>query len=128
MEKIKKYFEFSGTINGTTYFLRNLLSVFGSFLGGFIIGLGIADGSVGLISLGLIIVTPFLWFNVATIYKRILALAPKDATGFTIGLILIQLIGSFIVDETFGSLVKLVSLVIGLILIFKNSNIENHEG
>jgi hypothetical protein len=46
----------------------------------------------------------------------------------TIGLILIQLIGSFIVDETFGSLVKLVSLVIGLILIFKNSNIENHEG
>ena len=128
MEKIKKYFEFSGTINGTTYFLRNLLSFFGSLLGGVIIGLGISGESLGLISLGLIVVTPFIWFNVVTIYKRISALSPKDATGFTIGLIFLQLIGSFIGDETFGSLIKLVSLVIGLILIFKNSNIENHEG
>jgi len=128
MEKIKKYFDFSGTINGTNYLLRNLLSTFVAFFGGYTLGWGLGTNQMGVMTIGLLILVPTLWFNVATIYKRANALFSKDATGWTIGVLALQLVGQFFKGEPMGQLINLGILIIGLIFIFKNSNIENHEG
>lgn len=122
MENLKKYFEFSGTISGTNYFLRNLLAVFIAFIGGFSLGWGLGSESTFFTILGLIILVPALWFNICTIYKRSKALFPEYATVITISMVLLQLLDSV------STIFTLVGIVIGLTLIFKNSNIEEHNG
>lgn len=122
MENLKKYFEFSGTISGTNYFLRNLLAVFIAFIGGFSLGWGLGSESTFFTILGLIILVPSLWFNICTIYKRSKALFPEYATVITISMVLLQLLDSV------STIFTLVGIVIGLTLIFKNSNIEEHNG
>lgn len=122
MNNLKKYFEFNGTINGTNYFLRNLLAVFVAFIGGFSLGFGIGTEIVFLTILGLIILAPALWFNICTIYKRASALFPEYAALITGSVVLLQLLDSISV------VFSIIALVLGLILIFKNSNIEEHNG
>jgi len=122
MSDIKKYFEFNGTISGTNYFLRNLLAVFFAFIGGFSLGWGIGTGTMFFTILGLIVLVPSLWFNICTIYKRSKALFPEYATIITVGMVLLQLL------ESISPIITLSGIVIGLILIFKNSNIEDHNG
>ena len=57
------------------------------------------------------------------------ALFPSDAKMYTAGLITLQLIQSAMSeDNPFRALLTIVLLVFAGILIFKNSNIENHEG
>jgi uncharacterized membrane protein YhaH (DUF805 family) len=119
---MNKYFQFTGTINGTTYFLRNMLSTLLSYIGGYSVGYGLGVEKLYLFSIGLIILVPTLWFNVCTIFKRSNALFPSKATIITVGMILFQVLGQ--VNEIFS----IFPLVMGLILLFKNSNIENHEG
>ena len=122
MENLKKYFEFSGTISGTNYFLRNLLAVFIAFIGGFSLGWGLGSESTFFTILGLIILVPALWFNICTIYKRSKALFPEYATVITISMVLLQLLDSV------SPIFTLVGIVIGLTLIFKNSDVEEHNG
>ena len=122
MENLKKYFEFSGTISGTNYFLRNLLAVFIAFIGGFSLGWGLGSESTFFTILGLIILVPALWFNICTIYKRSKALFPEYATVITISMVLLQLLDSV------STIFTLVGIVIGLTLIFKNSDVEEHNG
>lgn len=127
MEKIKKYFEFSGTISGLNYFLRNLIATIGSFIGGYSVGYGLASQEMGLAALGFLIIAPTFWFSFATIYKRSLAVFPKDAALITVAMIVGQVIVQF-TQNSFGPILNLGLIIMGLILIFKNSNIENHEG
>jgi len=127
MEKIKKYFEFSGTISGLNYFLRNLISTIGSFIGGYSVGYGLASQEMGLAALGFLIIAPTFWFSFANIYKRSLAVFPKDATLITMAMIVGQVLVQF-TQNSFGPILNLGLIIMGLILIFKNSNIENHEG
>lgn len=127
MEKVKKYFEFSGTINGLNYFLRNLLSTFLAFFGGYMVGYGLGSSQMGLATLGFILLAPTLWFSIATIYKRTLALFPESATALTIGMLVAQVMVQFTQDSV-GPVINLGLIIFGLILIFKNSNIQNHEG
>ena len=127
MEKVKKYFEFSGTINGLNYFLRNLLSSFLAFFGGYMVGYGLGSSQMGLTTLGFILLAPTMWFSIATIYKRTLALFPESATALTIGMLVAQVMVQFTQDSV-GPVINLGLIVFGLILIFKNSNIQNHEG
>jgi uncharacterized membrane protein YhaH (DUF805 family) len=122
MENLKKYFEFSGTISGTNYFLRNLFAVFVAFIGGFSLGWGIGSETMFFTILGLIILAPALWFNICTVYKRASALFPEYAALITGALVLLQLLDSISV------IFSLIALVIGLTLIFKNSGIEEHNG
>lgn len=126
---MKKYFEFKGTINGLNYFLRNLvLSVLG-FGVGFGIGYSFAMGEIGLVIVFASLFAPVMWLQVATIYKRMLALFPKEAPLYTGGLVTLQLIHTAMSAESpFKPFLLLVLFIFGLILIFKNSNIENHEG
>ena len=76
MEKYKKYFEFSGTINGSNYFLRNIIATIVSFFGGYMTGYGIGMSDYGLITLGLVVLVPSFLFSFATIYKRVNVLFP----------------------------------------------------
>jgi hypothetical protein len=119
---MKKYFEFSNTVSGTNYFLRNLLSTFGAFGGGFLIGWGIGMEQTFFTVLGMILLVPALWLNLCTIYKRSNALFPEYATVITVGMILLQVLGE--VNQLF----TLPTIIMGLILLFKNSNIEEHKG
>jgi hypothetical protein len=127
MDKIKKYFQFSGTINGSNYILRNILSAFVAYIGGFTIGWGLGKGDTSLISLGILIVVPAVVFGFATLYKRMLALFDKDATSYTIGIVLVQMLQIFSQDPI-KPIVSLVIFIFSLVLIFKNSNIQKHEG
>ena len=130
MENLKKYFEFSGTISGVNYFLRQLLTSLIAFIGGFTLGYGIGDDSIGLITLGMVILSPAVWMSFATIYKRCEALFPGLAASYTLGIIILQVLNQF-VDKTnsvLSSLASIVLLVIGLYLIFKNSDIVEHNG
>ena len=128
MEKYKKYFDFSETINGTTYFLRNLLAGLFGFIGGFVAGYGIADTNMGLITLGLVILAPTFWFSFATIYKRVNALFPENASVIAGTFISVQVISNFFKDEPISVFFSLALLIFGLVLIFKNSGIPNHKG
>ena len=172
---MKKFFQFSGTISGTTLFLRILftilLSIPGiiiiiSFFTNYIISEGIIDMNnpenfdqaafqesieenpeeffsniYNSISGNWIIALvfsfiPAIWFSLASYYKRVSALFyenRKNVFAIYVGFELIQ-------DETsFGILSALsflktpfsiISLIILLFLIFKNSDIEkdDHEG
>ena len=128
MERIKKYFEYSGTISGLNYFLRILLTSVIAYLGGFTIGYGMGTSNMGLITLGLVILAPTFWFNFTTIYKRCNALFGEQAAVYTISLITLQVLNQFVEKETIGKVGGLVLLIIGCILIFKNSKIESHNG
>jgi len=128
MENWKKYFEFSGTISGVNYFLRQLLTSSIAFIGGFTLGYGIGIDSLGLITLGLLLLSPAVWMSFATVYKRCEALFPGQASAYTGGLVALQILAQFGNETTWGGLVSLVLLGFGLYLIFKNSNIEGHNG
>ena len=122
MNNIKKYFEFSGTINGTNYVLRNLLATFVAFIGGFSIGFGIGGEMQALTLVGIALIVPALWFNACSIYKRSLALFPEYAVWITVSMFLMQIL------DTFNSVFGVIALITGLVLVFKNSDIEEHNG
>ena len=122
MNNIKKYFDFSGTINGTNYVLRNLLATFVAFIGGFSIGFGIGGEMQFLTLIGIAFIVPALWFNACTIYKRSLALFPEYAVWITVSMFLMQIL------DTFNSAFGVIALITGLLLVFKNSDIEEHNG
>jgi uncharacterized membrane protein YhaH (DUF805 family) len=128
MEELRKYFEFSGTISDTQYFLRNLVSSIAAFTVGGVIGVGIVLNSIVVILLGILLLLPVFWFAVANIYKRIKAFYPNQAIAFTNVLFLLQLISPFGKGETWGVLLNILLLVIGLLLIFGNSKAEEHNG
>lgn len=134
MNKYKKIFQFSGTINGTNYFLRQLLAAVVAFIGGFSIGVGIVGmqnttAMSVLLLLGIIVSAAGIWISLATMYKRFEALHPKQSGVYTVSLFSLQTVSTMFSDgDTIGILVKLVLGFIALYLIFANSNIENHEG
>ena len=128
MINLKKYFDFSETISGTTYFFRNLLSGIAGFIGGYLIGQGIVDDQYGLISMGLVVVAPAVAFQMSTVYKRIKALFPDNVLEYTITFIALSVLSQFAKDTDFQPLMGLLMIFIGCILIFKNSKIQTHKG
>tara|TARA_R110000868_G_scaffold73338_1_gene212820 strand:+ start:3029 stop:3418 length:390 start_codon:yes stop_codon:yes gene_type:complete len=129
MEQIKKYFQFSGTISGSTYFLRNALATVLGFFAGYGMGYSFSVGEMGLLTVFLLLFTPILYFQLTTIYKRILSLFPDNPSLYTGVLVSLQIIMTAMhQDNPVRSILTLILLVFGGILIFKNSNIEHHEG
>lgn len=129
MESLKKYFEFSGTINGLNYFLRNLVLFILAFGVGYGMGYSFGMGNTGVFMIFVALFAPLLWLQVSTIYKRMTALFPKDAKMYTAGLITLQFIQNAMnQDNPFRVILTLLLLVVAGVLIFKNSGIENHEG
>ena len=130
MDTLKKYFKFSGTINGTSYFLRQLLSTFIAYIGGLGIGLGVASGMFAITFFAIPLVTLAIWLSLSTMYKRFEALFPKQAGIYTISLFSAQTLLTFLKKDlgSISDLVKISLVLILLYLVFSNSNIENHEG
>jgi hypothetical protein len=122
MKNVRKYFEFSGTISGTNYVLRNLVASLGGFIGGFMTGMGIGASLPVITVLGVLVLIPVFWFNATNIYKRSNALFPKYAVAITICMFLLQIFSE--VNQLFS----IPLLITGLVLVFKNSNIEEHNG
>jgi hypothetical protein len=120
VEKVKKYFEFSGTISGLNYFLRQLLA--------FALGYGVASDNLGILTLGLVLLVPAVWMSMVTIYKRCEALFPGQAAMYTTSILVLQVLGQFVGGTAMGGIVSLVLLIVGLYLIFKNSDITEHNG
>ena len=128
MEKLQKYFQFSNTITGTTYFLRNALVTFLSYCVGYMVGVSIKDDNLSGVVLGCLLFIPVLWFALSTIYKRMNALFGTENAGvYTVILIVLQFAGT-LTEEPINNLIKVILLIIAIVLIFKNSNITNHEG
>jgi hypothetical protein len=134
MNKYKKVFHFSGTINGTNYFLRQLLAAVLAFIGGFSIGIGIAGMEYTtamsvLLLLGIVVAASGIWISLATMYKRFSAFFPEQASVLAITLFSFQTISTmFDSENVFGIILKLILALVGVYLIFANSKIENHEG
>ena len=117
---MKKYFEFSGTINGLNYFLRNIVLAILGFGVGYGIGYSFGMGNTGLVMVFVALFAPLMWVQLSTIYKRMTALFPKDAKMYTGGLITLQLVQQAMSEDSpFKILLTLVLFVIGLVLIFK---------
>lgn len=125
---MKKYFDFSGTISGTTYFFRNLLSGIIGFFGGVVIGTGINTDNYGLMTLGLLIVSPAIAFQLSTVWKRLVALFPNNVKEFFATFLVISVVSQFSQGSEYQPLMGLLVIIIGCILIFKNSKIETHNG
>ena len=134
MNKYKKIFQFSGTINGTNYFLRQLLATVVAFIGGFSIGVGVVGmqnttAMSILLLLGIVVAAAGIWISLATMYKRFEALHPNQAGVYTVSLFSLQTVSTmFDEGDTIGFVVKFVLGFVALYLIFTNSKIENHEG
>ena len=125
---MKKYFDFSGTISGTTYFFRNLLSGIIGFIGGVVIGTGINTDNYGVMTLGLLIVSPAIAFQLSTVWKRLVALFPNNVKEFFATFLVISVVSQFSQGSEYQPLMGLLVIIIGCILIFKNSKIETHNG
>jgi len=168
-----KFFHFSETISGTTFFLRFLFTILLSLPFIFILGmlnlnfliesgLDISDPSSldsamldisenpekfrsdlwSYVSTGwfislIISIIPPIWFYLATCYKRITALFYENRKNLFASLVAFELTSDAIGLGFFGSLPEIVgyvfsivSLLILIFLIFKNSKIDkdDHEG
>ena len=123
---MKKYFEFSGTISGTNLLLRNLLS---SVIAVVCLSLTNTSSFLGILDiLALLIILPTIWFSVATAYKRISALYPSKVNEYTLGLILLQILNSSLKGSNLHYLTSILLFIFTCVLIFKDSNIQNHNG
>lgn len=134
MNNIKKIFLFSGTINGTNYFLRQLLATVIAFIGGFAIGVGVGGMQVNaamsvLLILGIVVAAAGIWVSLSTMYKRFEAFFPGQAGVLAVSLFSLQTISTTFDDsQSVGIILKLVLGLVFLYLIFANSKLENHEG
>tara|TARA_B100002019_G_C21166957_1_gene546358 strand:- start:204 stop:668 length:465 start_codon:yes stop_codon:yes gene_type:complete len=149
-EKFGKYFEFKNTINGTNYLLRGLLTILFAVPVGLLIGFGIVAFGADIPALGVIlcllgglIIIPMVWFSLATTYKRINAIFPKQATLLTILTVVYSIFIEFFnpnkfdlnsteVADPFSNPVYIVLTVISIIwslyLLFVNSKVKKHIG
>ena len=181
---MKKFFQFNGTINGTTFFLRNLFVavllipclILSLFFAG-IVGMELMD-SAGIdiqeiqesgtfdqkeleaqmeegfkdnpeeilnifknaftpfwIISFIISVVPVVWFSLSTYFKRITALFSKNSIYIFFGFIVTDVILDYLIFKNFLSGITfkislILSLIIFMILIIKDSGIEKeeHEG
>jgi hypothetical protein len=124
---MKKWLELSGTISGTTYFLRNLIASILAFTGGYILGTGLAAQSMGVATVGLVIVAPAIWMGFVNIYKRVSAFTYQNTVLYSVLISVLQIINQFMEDPV-KAIITVGLVIVGLYLIFANSEIEDHQG
>ena len=83
MENLKKWFNFSDTVSGTTFLVRWLIAFGVQFLGGYIIGNAIVnDMNMGGLTVGLIIASAGIALQFSTLLKRSRAIFPNVKSAF----------------------------------------------
>ena len=151
MSKLKKkfgrYFAFKNTTNGKDYFLRGIAGLLFVIPMALLIGGGLGVMMTGapilgiiLIILGLLILIPYIWFALATTYKRINAFFPKHAGKILVATFIVSIIAetfspmSQINAESGGgnwavwSIFAIPQLIFSFYLLFGNSKVKNHIG
>jgi len=125
---MKKYLQLSGTISGTSYFLRNIFAFFISLP--ISQGISVSIGGENWIPVFIlsIIYLPILWFSVVTITKRIRALFPELVSAISTIMITIIITSQFMEPGIFSNVLRLSIFIFGMFLIFKNSGIKEHLG
>lgn len=125
---MNKYFQFSGTISGTTFFLRNLLSYFLSFILGYGIGLNLAKENWFFVAGFLLLLIPVIVFSLAVLWKRLKAIFPEETLPILITFSIVSIISELISGTVPGNIIRLGIFIFSLVLIFKNSGISKHNG
>ena len=124
-----KYLQFKDTINGTNFILRYILGVTIISLFAFGMGYYMALEDYKLVVLFALIMSAGIVFNFATWYKRFKALYPEYIEYLMIALGVINLVQLFGDKEGYlVSFIGFVYLIGTLVVTFKNSNIEKHNG
>jgi hypothetical protein len=127
MNYIKKYFQFTETISGTAYFLRNVLVGILAYLTGVGMGVAMIQNDITILLLSALAFVFVYWFGMTTVYKRFNALTPKSANINTIGLLSAQLFAT-ILPEPYSYIITILLVIVAIFLIFSNSYLENHKG
>ena len=146
-KKFGKYFEFKNTTNGKNYFLRGLVGALFLIPMAIIAGIGLGVMMAGahilgiiLIIIGSLVIIPYIWFALATAYKRINAFFPKHAGKILVATFIVSIIAetfspmSQINAESGGgnwavwSIFAIPQLIFSLYLLFGNSKVKNHIG
>ena len=127
---MKHYFDFSGTISGTNYFLRNVISVLLMMSGAIVLAAGINEYSNPLQMVGGIEIILGIIINLSNLVKRMRALFPLNFKFVFIGFAVATILSNSIVVEfpIIAFILNLALFIFGLVLIFKNSDVEIHNG
>ena len=125
MENLKKLFNFSGTISGTTFILRWVLSTFIQFPGGYLTGIGLASGHMGYAMMGLIIASVGIALQFSTLLKRSKSIFSnaRGAYMFYFAYLIISISKGFVqgIDQTLDGFISITLLGMFAYAIFKNS-------
>jgi len=98
------------------------------FPSAFGLGFFIVSGNYILGLLCALLTSLFIYVNFINYIKRIRALFPEHLLILTIGLLIINLSALFFENESVKIILNLLTFGMNMFLIFKNSNIENHDG
>ena len=132
MENLKKWFNFSDTLNGTNFLIRWVVATLVQFPGGYLTGFGLARGHMGYTMLGLVVASLGIALQFSTLLKRSRALfsTATKAFAFYISYVSVSIFQGFAANMGQEVLigVNIVMVVMFLYSIFRNSGIENHEG
>lgn len=119
----EKYFDFSGRITGTTYFLRAFLANILSFVAGYLCGYGWVVSFTTLI-FGAVMLFLSLWYSLATVYKRANAIDPKNVQLWTGAVAIISGILLFDDGGGFFRAMNVLGIVIHIYFIFQSAKSE----
>jgi len=124
-----KYFDFSGRIGGTTYFLRSILANIFQYIAGFICGVG-WETNISVLLLGCGMLFLACWYTFATVYKRANAIDPKNVklwTGVCVVIGCVLVFENDDVGHAFFKLSNFLMVVMHLIFIFKNAEPQKDQ-
>jgi hypothetical protein len=125
---MKKYFQLSGTISGSVFLGRYFLSSILAYLMGFGLGYYMKLEDYGLVVVFAILMSLAIYFNLVSIFKRVKALFPNHLMEIMIFAVIGNLTAAFVQQPSIVAIVNLAFLILNLTLIFKNSDVEKHEG
>jgi len=125
---MEKYFQLSGTISGSVFFGRYFLSSILAYLMGFGLGYYMKLENYGLVVVFAILMSLAIYFNLVSIFKRVKALFPNHLMEIIIFAVIGNLTAAFVQQPAIVGIVNLAFLILNITLIFKNSDVEKHEG
>jgi hypothetical protein len=125
---MKKYLQLSGTISGSVFLGRYFLSSILAYLMGFGLGYHMKLENYGLVVFFAILMSLAIYFNLVSIFKRVKALFPNHLMEVMIFAVIGNLTAAFVQQPAIVAIVNLAFLILNLTLIFKNSDVEKHEG
>lgn len=95
---------------------------------GFGLGYYMKLENYGLVVVFAILMSLAIYFNLVSIFKRVKALFPNHLMEIIIFAVIGNLTAAFVQQPAIVGIVNLAFLILNITLIFKNSDVEKHEG